>query len=151
MTDDQKKKGSSLTPAELLKMVRNYYPRRLDLMKDLSVGAMWEYHVRSPTLDDNEKIVFHLKKVGENRLELGVGPASEAPDLILYFTDEAIVELISRSPDADTYYANYSKILREGSGSRDLDYKVNKSRLALWKVGYRNWAKRYNFMGQVGE
>jgi hypothetical protein len=112
---------------------------------------MWEYHVRSPTLDDNEKIVFHLKKVSENQLELGVGSASEAPDLILHFTEEAIVELITRSRDAETYYAKYSEILKEGSGSRDLDYKVNKSRLALWKVGYRNWAKRYNFMEQVGE
>nr|MDO8134213.1 hypothetical protein [Candidatus Njordarchaeum guaymaensis] len=150
MTIGQSKKGSSLTPGELLRMVRDYYPHHLDLMKDLSVGAMWEYHVRSPTLEDNEKILFHLKKVSMNRLELGVGSASEAPDLILYFTEEAIVELMSQSPDAETYYANYSKILREGSGSRDLDYKVNKSRLALWKEGYRNWAKRYNFMEQVG-
>nr|MDO8098345.1 hypothetical protein [Candidatus Njordarchaeota archaeon] len=151
MTVGQRKKEPALTPGELLKMIRDFYPHRPELMRDLGIGATWEYHVRSPTLDNHEKIVFHLKKVGENRLELGVGPASEAPDLILYFTEEAIVELISRSPDAETYYANYSKILKEGSSGRDLDYKVNKSRLALWKVGYRNWAKRYNFMEQVGE
>jgi hypothetical protein len=151
MATNQRRKGSSLTPEELLKMVRDYYPRHLDLMKDLTVGAMWEYHVRSPTLDDNEKIVFHLKKVSESKLELTVGPASETADLILYFTEEAIVELMTRSRDAETYYANYSKILKEGSGSRDLDYKINKSPLALWKVGYREWAKRYKFMEQVGK
>jgi hypothetical protein len=137
---------TSLTPGELLKMVKEYYPNHLDLMTDLSVGAIWEYHVRSPTLEDNEKIVFHLKKLGEQRLELGMGVASETPDLILYFTDQAIVELMSSSPDAQTYYANYSKIMKEGSGTRDLDYKVNKSRLSLWKIGYRNWVNRYGFM-----
>jgi hypothetical protein len=95
--------------------------------------------------------VFHLKKLAEDRLELGVGPASESPDLILYFTENAILELILPSPNAETYYANYAKIMKEGSGTRDLDYKVNKSRMALWRVGYREWAKRYSFMDQIGE
>jgi hypothetical protein len=145
------KGASSLTPGELMKLIKGYFPSHPDLMMDLSVGALWEYHVRSPTLDDNEKMVFHLKKIGEQQLELGIGAASETPDLVLYFTDEAIVELMSGSPDAETYYNNYSKILKEGSGTRDLDYRVNKSRLQLWRVGYRNWANRYGFMQQIGD
>jgi hypothetical protein len=142
---EQKKKVKSLTPGELLKLVKGYYPNHLDLMRGLSVGAIWEYHIRSPTLDDNEKLLFHLKKASEDNLELGVGSASETPDLILYFTDEAIMELISSSPDAKKYYENYSKILKEGSGTRNLDYKVNKSSVNMLKLGYRRWAKRYDF------
>lgn len=142
---------SSLTPGELLKKIKDYYPHHPDLMKDLSVGAIWEYRIRGPTLEGYERIVFHLKKLAEGRLELGVGPAPETSDLILYFTEEAIMELITSSPDAVTYYTNYSKIMKEGSGTRDLDYKVNKSIISLWRVGYREWAKRYSFMDQVGE
>jgi hypothetical protein len=151
MNPDQDKGGSSPTPGELLKKIKDYYPHHPDLMKDLSVGAIWEYHIRGPTLEGYERIVFHLKKLAESRLELGVGPAPETPDLILYFTEEAILELISSSHDAVTYYANYSRIMKEGSGTRDLDYKVNKSKMSLWRVGYREWAKRYSFMDQVGE
>jgi hypothetical protein len=151
MNPDRDKMDSSFTPGELLKKIKDYYPHHPDLMKDLSVGATWEYHVRGPTLEGYERIVFHLKKLAESRLELGVGPAPETPDLILYFTEEAIMELISSSPDAASYYANYSKIMKEGSGMRDLDYKVNKSKMSLWRVGYREWAKRYSFMDQIGE
>jgi hypothetical protein len=151
MNAEEAKGHYSLTPGELLKKVKDYYPHHPDLMKDLNVGAVWEYHVRGPTLEGYERIVFHLKKVAEDRLELGIGSASESPDLILYFTEGAILELISPSPDAETYYANYAKIMREGSGNRDLDYKVNKSRMALWKVGYREWAKRFSFMDQIGD
>jgi hypothetical protein len=151
MKPDQTENGNSLTPGELLKKIKDYYPHHPDLMKDLSVGATWEYHVRGPTLEGYEKILFNLKKIAEGSLELGIGPASETPDLILYFTEAAILELISQSPDAKTYYANYSKIMREGSGTRDLDYKVNKSRMALWRVGYREWTKRFSFMDQIGE
>jgi hypothetical protein len=151
MKPDQVKSGHSLTPGKLLKKIKDYYPQHPDLMKDLNVGVMWEYHVRSPTLEGNEKIAFHLKKLAENHLELGIGSASETPDLILYFTEEAILELTSPSPDAETYYENYSKIMKEGSGTRDLDYKVNKSRITLWRLGYRKWAKRFSFMDQIGE
>ena len=151
MNPNQVKRTYSLTPGELLTKVKEYFPYHPDLMKDLNIGAMWEYHVRSPTLESYERIVFHLKKLAEDRLELGVGPASESPDLILYFTEEAILELILPSPNAETYYENYAKIMKEGSGTRDLDYKVNKSRMALWRVGYREWAKRYSFMDQIGE
>ena len=151
MNPSQAKRSYSLIPRELLTEIKGYYPRHPDLMKDLKTGAIWEYHVRSPTLEGNERIVFHLKKLAEDRLELGVGPASESPDLILYFTEEAILELIATSPNAETYYANYSKIMKEGSGACDLDYKVNKSRITLWRVGYREWAKRFSFMDQIGE
>jgi len=145
------KSNHSLTPGELLKKIRDYYPHHPDLMMNLSVGAIWEYHVRSPTLEGYERIIFHLKKIADDRLELGGGSASETPDLILYFTEEALLELISPMPDAETYYANYSKIMKEGSGKRDLDYKLNKSKMALWRVGYREWAKRFSFMDQMGE
>ena len=140
----------SMTTGDLSKMVKEYYPNQLDLMADLGVGALWEYHVRSPTLEDDERIVFYLKKVDGERLELSMGNALETPDLILYFTDQAIKELISSSPNAKTYYENYSKIMKEGSGTRDLDYKVNKSWTNLVKLGYKNWASRYGFMDQIG-
>jgi hypothetical protein len=148
MGTEVKSKGS-LTPGELLKKIKDYYPHHPDLMKGLNIGAIWEYHIRGPTLEGYERIVFCLKKLAENHLELGVGSASESPDLILYFTEEAILELISPTPDAETYYANYARIMKEGSGTCDLDYKVNKSRIALWRVGYREWAKRYSFMDQI--
>jgi hypothetical protein len=119
-------------------------------MTDLGVGAIWEYHVRSPTLEDDERITFYLKKVSDGRLELGMGTAPENPDLILYFTDQAIKELISLSLDAKTYYTNYLRIMKEGSGMVDLDYRVNKSWTNLVKLGYKNWASRYGFMEQIG-
>jgi hypothetical protein len=144
------KRVASMSPRGLLKIIEEYYPSRLDLMMDLSVGAIWEYHIKSPTLEDDEIRIFHLKKVSEERLELGMGIAPETPDLILYFTDQAVTELISSSPDAKTYYTNYSKIMKEGTGTRDLDYKVNKSWANLVKLGYKNWASRYGFMDQIG-
>jgi hypothetical protein len=40
--------------------------------------------------------------------------------------------------------------MKEGSGKRDLDYKVNKSQINMVKLGYGSWAKRYGFMSEIG-
>jgi hypothetical protein len=149
MSPSKSKVTSSKAYGDLSKIVTEFYPNHLDLMTDLSVGALWEYHVKGPTLEDDERTVFSLRKTSEDRLELRMGNAPETPDLILYFTEDAIKELVS-SPNAKTYYENYSKIMREGSGTRDLDYKVNKSWTNLVKLGYKDWANRYSFMDQIG-
>jgi hypothetical protein len=150
MSPAKAKVTSSKVAGDLSSIIKEYYPNHLDLMMDLGVGAVWEYHVRGPMIEDEERIVFYLKKVTDQRLELGMGNCPETPDLILYFTEQALRELISSSPSAKTYYENYSKIMKEGSGTRDLDYKINKSWMNLVKLGYRNWADRYGFMNQTG-
>ncbi len=130
---------------ELLEKAKDFYPKHPDLMKHLEIGALWEYHVRPFTLDSNDKLVFHLTKLSEKEIRFEQGPAPEKPDLILYFTENAMVKLVDESKDADTYYENYREILKNPDVGVELDYKINKPRLKLFRMGYKEWADAYKF------
>ena len=67
------------------------------------------------------------------------------PDLILYFTEKAILNLIDGNPSADEYYARYREIMYNPQPGIELDNKVNKPRLQLWRLGYKNWQKDFKF------
>jgi hypothetical protein len=130
---------------ELLEKAKGFYPKHPDLMRHLEIGALWEYHIRPFTLDSNDKLVFHLTKLSEDEIRFEQGPAPEKPDLILYFTENAMVKLVDESNDADTYYEKYREILKNPDVGVELDYKINKPRLKLFRMGYKEWAETYKF------
>ena len=134
--------------AELFECLKNYYPNNPELMKSLEPGSVWEYIIRTPKLDgdDTETVLtFHLIKIFDSDLDMVEGPSPDKPDLILYFTEKAILDLISGSPPADEYYEAYRNIMSNPTEDVDLDYKVNKPRLKLWRKGYKSWSKIYKF------
>lgn len=133
------------TEEELLEKAKGFYPKHPKLMKHLDIGALWEYRIRPFTLDSKDKIVFHLQKLSDNEVRFEVGPAKEKPDLILYFTENAMVKLVEESNDVDTYYENYREILKNPSVGVELDYKINKNRLKMFRMGYKEWADTYKF------
>jgi hypothetical protein len=133
---------------ELFKCLKTYFANNPELMKALKPGAIWEYIIRAPNLDDSLSqtiLICHLTKKPDETLEMVEGDAPIKPDLILYFTEQAILSLIADSPSAEKYYECYRQIMRNPSGGIDLDYKINKSRLKLWQLGYRSWSKLYKF------
>lgn len=133
---------------ELYSFLQDYFPKNPELMNSLKPGATWEYVIKSPSLDgENSRVLltFHLVKNSENSLEMVFGNAPAKPDLILYFTEKAILNLIAGSPPAEHYYQEYRQIMKHPTNDLDLDYKVNKSRLKLWRKGYRAWSKLYKF------
>ncbi|MGQ9722284.1 MAG: hypothetical protein ACUVXA_13290 [Candidatus Jordarchaeum sp.] len=130
---------------ELLEKAKSFYPKHPDLMKYLETGALWEYRIRPFTLDSGDKLVFHLTKLSEKEIRFEQGPAPEKPDLILYFTENAMVKLVDESNDVDTYYENYREILKNPDVGVELDYKINKPRLKLFRMGYKEWANTYKF------
>jgi hypothetical protein len=69
----------------------------------------------------------------------------EKPDLILYFTEKAILKLIQNNPSADEYFIRYRELMNNPSPGVEVDNKVNKSRLKLLKLGYREWQKDFGF------
>nr|MDO8081752.1 hypothetical protein [Candidatus Freyarchaeota archaeon] len=130
---------------ELMERAKGFYPKHPDLMKHLETGALWEYRIRPFTLDSSDKVVFNLRKLSENEVRFEEGPAKEKPDLILYFTENAMIKLIEESNNVDTYYENYREILKSPSVGIELDYKLNKPRLKLVRMGYQEWANTYKF------
>ncbi len=133
---------------ELFEYLKGYFPNNPALMTSLKEGAIWEYVIMTPNLDDNDGktiLTFHLIKNSDENLEMFEGNAPNKPDLILYFTEKAIVSLIEGSPPADQYYKAYRHIMSNPTDELDLDYKINKPRLKLWRLGYRSWSKLYKF------
>ena len=133
---------------ELYGFLQEYFPHTPDLMTYLKPGAMWEYIIKEPNLDGDDSqtvLTFHLVKNPDESLKMVEGSAPNKPDLVLYFTEKAILSLIDGSPTAEKYYKLYRKLMRESTEDVDLDYKVNKPRLKLWRKGYRPWSKLYKF------
>ncbi len=133
------------SPEELVEKAKSFYPKHPALMKHLDIGALWEYRIRPFTLDSSDKVVFHLIKLSENEIKFDEGPAKEKPDLILYFTENAMTKLIEESNDVDTYYEKYREILKNPIVGVELDYKINKNRLKMFRIGYKEWANTYKF------
>ncbi|MHA1132596.1 MAG: hypothetical protein ACTSQQ_17555 [Candidatus Helarchaeota archaeon] len=137
----------------LFEYLKGYFPNNPDLMTSLKEGAIWEYVIKAPNLDDPDSktiLTFYLVKNNDNTLEMIEGNAPTRPDLILYFTEKAITTLIHDSPSAEKYYEAYRYIMNNPTDELDIDYKVNKPRLKLWRIGYRTWSiKLYYFYSNL--
>jgi hypothetical protein len=131
---------------ELYKKLKVYFPNNLDLMRHLHVNACWEYFITENSTDEEvPKLNYFLYKKKESILEITKENPSIKPDLILYFTEKAILKLIDRNPSADEYYARYREIMQNPRVGIQLDNKVNKPRLKLLKLGYQKWQKDFKF------
>ncbi len=131
---------------ELYKKLKAYFPNNLDLMRHLKVNACWEYYITENSTDEvSFKLHYFLYKKKENLLEIIKENPGIKPDLILYFTEKAILKLIYGNPSADEYYTRYRKIMYNPRSGIQLDNKVNKSRFKLLKLGYQKWQKDFKF------
>ena len=130
----------------LYKKLESFFPENLDLMRHLHKDACWEYFIsENSTNDEDFKLHYYLFKKDENTLEMTMEIPNLKPDLILYFTERAILSLIEGNPSADEYYTRYRKIMDNPQPGIELDNKVNKPTLHLLKLGYRSWRKDFKF------
>ena len=131
---------------ELFTELKKYFPNTLDLMRHLHVNACWEYQITENSTDDeNIKLLYYLFKKDENTLEMTKENPKTKPDLILYFTEKAILNLIQGYPSAEEYYARYREVMDNPQPRIEVDNKINKARLKLWQIGYKNWQKDFKF------
>ena len=135
-----------MEPDKLFTKLKEFFPNQLDLMRHLHVNACWEYSITEQSTDDtNIKLNFFLFKKNENSLEMTKKKSELKPDLILYFTEKAILNMIEGTSDAEEYYKRYHDIMDHPQSGIELDSKVNKPRLKLWQIGYKNWQKDFKF------
>jgi hypothetical protein len=135
-----------MDPEELYTVLKSYFPNNLDLMRHLKINACWEYFVSdNSTIEENAKLHYYLFKKDENTLEMTKETPSIKPDLILYFTEKAILSLIDENPNAEEYYNRYRKVMNNPQPEIQVDNKINKPRLKLWQIGYKNWQKDFKF------
>lgn len=115
-------------------------------MRHLNEGACWEYIIREKSIDDEKtKLKYYLHKKTEDTLEMTQENPEIEPDLILYFTEKAILNLIEGEPDAEEYYSRYKERMYNPKPGLEIDNKINKSRLKLFAKGYRKWQSDFNF------
>ena len=135
-----------MEPDKLYTKLNEFFPNQLDLMRHLHVNACWEYSITEQSTDDsNIKLNFFLLKKNEKSLEMTKTKPEIKPDLILYFTEKAILNMIEGTSDAEEYYKRYHNIMDHPQSGIELDSKVNKPRLKLWQIGYKNWQKDFKF------
>ncbi len=131
---------------ELYQKLEDYFPNNIDLMKYLSVKACWEYCItENSTEEENSKLHYFLYKKDESTLIMTKEDPNIKPDLILYFTEGAILKLIKGNPSADEYYTRYREVMDNPQHGIELDSFINKPRLKLWKIGYKKWQKTFKF------
>ncbi len=131
---------------ELYEKLKTFFPINLDLMRYLNVNACWEYYITEDSTDDEDfKLHYFLYKKKENNLEMTKDNPDIKPDLILYFTEKAILDLIKGNPSADEYYSRYREVMSNPKPGFEVDNKVNKPRLKLWQMGYRKWQSDFKF------
>jgi len=131
---------------ELFKKLKNYFPEKLDLMRHLNLQACWEYFITEDSTNNEEiKLHYFLYKESEDKLEMTRDDPNIKPDLILYFTEKAILELVKRDPSAEEYYSRYSEMMNNPKPGIEVDNKVNKPRLKLWQMGYKKWQADFKF------
>ncbi|MFX1408895.1 MAG: hypothetical protein ACFFA6_00965 [Promethearchaeota archaeon] len=131
---------------ELYKKLKAYFPNNLDLMRHLNANACWEYYITENFIDDEVfKLHYFLYKKEDNNLEMTRNKPDFKPDLILYFTERAILDLIKGNPSADRYYSRYREVMNNPKPEIAVDSKINKPRLKLWQMGYRKWQSEYKF------
>ena len=127
------------------KKIKEYFSKQYDLMRHLEIDACWEYIITENKIDETTKYHFFLIKKEDSKLEFTSITPIVKPDLILYFTEKAILELIKGNPTADQYYKRYRYLMNNPKPGIELDSKINKPRLKLLKFGYRNWQKDFKF------
>lgn len=131
---------------ELFKKLRRYFPNNLDLMRHLNLQACWEYYITENSTNDKAfKLHYFLYKENENKLEMTKDDPKIKPDLILYFTEKAILDLVKGDPSAEEYYFRYSEVINNPRPGIEVDNKVNKPRLKLWQMGYKKWQSDFKF------
>ena len=131
---------------ELYSELKQYFPNTLDLMRHLHVNACWEYQIFENSINnDNVKLIYYLYKKEENKLEITKKKPDIVPDLILYFTEKAILSMIHGNPSAEEYYTRYHNVMDNPKPTIEVDNLVNKARLKLWKIGYKSWQKDFKF------
>ncbi|MBD3193881.1 MAG: hypothetical protein GF317_02420 [Candidatus Lokiarchaeota archaeon] len=131
---------------ELYQTLEAYFPNNLDLMRHLKVNACWEYFItEKSTKEETPKLHYFLYKKDDNTLEMTRDNPGIEPDLLLYFTEGAILQLIKGHPDADEYYLRYREVMDNPKPGVELDNKIDKARLKLWSLGYKNWQKDFKF------
>ena len=131
---------------ELYKILETYFKNNLDLMRHLKVQACWEYFItENSTNEENFKLHYFLYKKQGKKLEMTRENPNIKPDLILYFTEIAILDLIRGNPSAEEYYTRYREIMNNPKPRIEVDNKVNKSRLNLWQIGYKKWQSEFKF------
>ena len=107
-----------------------YFPKNLDLMRHLKVNACWEYFItENSTSEENGKLHYYLFKKDDNNLEMTKENPKIKPDLILYFTEKAILNLIDGNPSAEEYYSRYREVMYNPKPRIEIDNKINKPRL----------------------
>ena len=135
-----------MEPDKLFTKLKEFFPNQLDLMRHLHVNACWEYIITEQSTDDaNITLNFFLFKKNEKSLEMTKTKPDIKPDLILYSTEKAILNMIEGTSNAEEYYVRYHNIMDHPLPGIELDSKVNKPRLKLWQIGYKNWQKDFNF------
>jgi hypothetical protein len=135
-----------MEPEKLYMKLKSYFQHQTDLMRHLHVNACWEY-VITPHSTQEAKISLHfyLFKISEVRLEISKDKPEFKPDLILYFTEKAILGMIEGNPNAEEYYKRYRNVMENPQVGIEVDSKINKPRLKLWQIGYRHWQKDFKF------
>ena len=131
---------------ELYTKLKGFFPKHLDLMRHLHINACWEYNITEHSIDDTPiKLIFYLFKKNEKSLEMTKNKPEFKPDLILYFTENAILAMIEGTTNAEEYYERYRNVMENPQPGIELDSKVNKPRLKLWQIGYKQWQKDFKF------
>jgi hypothetical protein len=131
---------------QLFEKLKSYFPNNLDLMRHLDIQACWEYFItENSTSEEIIKLHYFLFKKNKNQLKMTRDNPDIKPDLILYFTEKAILELIKGEPSADEYYSRYRELMSNSKPGIEVDNKVNKPRLKLWQMGYRKWQSDFKF------
>lgn len=138
-----------MEPDDLYQTLSKFFPTHLDLMRHLDVGACWKYIITENSISGedvkNPKLSYFLYKKDENNLKMSKENPQIEPDLILYFTEAAILNLIEGAPDAEEYFSRYRELMDNPKPPLEIDNKINKARLKLWRLGYKNWQKDFNF------
>ncbi|NVM45196.1 MAG: hypothetical protein HWN79_09785 [Candidatus Lokiarchaeota archaeon] len=131
---------------ELYTKLKGFFPKNLDLMRHLHKNACWEYVITEHSTDDTHiKLNFYLFKKNEISLEMSKNKPEIKPDLILYFTEKAILSIIEGVSTAKEYYERYRNVMEHPQPGIEVDSKVNKPRLKLWQIGYKQWQKDFKF------
>lgn len=135
-----------MDPEELYLTLKQFFSNQVDLMRHLHINACWEYIItKHSTKDEEVKLNFYLLKKNENSLNISEDKPKIKPDLILYFTEKAILNMIKGNPSTEEYYKRYRKVMEHPQIGIEVDNKVNKPRLKLWQIGYKQWQKDFNF------
>ena len=131
---------------ELYEKLKAYFSKSYDLMRHLSINACWEYVItEKSTYEEHAKLQYYLFKKDVKTLEMTMKNPGFKPDLILYFTERAILDLIEDNPSADEYYTHYHDMMKNPRSGIEVDNKINKPSLKLLKLGYRQWQKEFKF------